>query len=106
MLGLLRTSLIAARATSAPLPTALALAKKTSLPFIPTDWVFRFLPYLVRDRVRFMYRFNQISFGMGLGYALLYCHTQYKCDHYEGFYESPYNKWKKHQLEKQNLLEE
>ena len=40
--------------------------KRTSLPFVPTDWVFRFLPYICRDRVRFMYRFNQLSFGMGL----------------------------------------
>merc|ERR1719436_1289319 len=105
ILGLLRTSLAAARATSARSPTALVQVKKTSLPFIPTDWVFRFFPYLARDRVRFMYRFNQISFGMGLGYALFYCHTPYKNDHYEGFYESPLYRWKKSSLEKQGLLE-
>merc|ERR1719150_3238250 len=106
MLGLLRTSLLAARATAARLPAPLAVAKKTSLPFIPTDWVFRFLPYLSRDKVRFMYRFNQISFLMGLGYFYLWCHAPYKCDHYEGFYESPLYRYVKSKLEKTGQLEE
>merc|ERR1719277_371902 len=104
MLGLLRTALAASR-SAAPC-VRLTQVKKTSLPFIPTDWIFRFFPYICKDRVRFMYRFNQISFLMGLGYFYLWCHKPYGCDHYDGFYESPLYLYTKGQLEKTGQLEE
>merc|ERR1711920_534455 len=88
------------------LPGSVAVVKKTSLPFVPTDWIFRFFPYICRDRVRFMFRFNQISFLMGLGYFYLWCHKPYARDHYDGFYESPLFLYTKHQLEKTGQLEE
>ena len=75
MLGLMRSGVAAARRPPLTrLHMSVAVAKSTSLPFVPTDWVFRFFPYICRDRVRFMLRFNQISFGMGLGYNL-WSHT-------------------------------
>lgn len=76
------------------------------MPFVPTDWVFKWFPYICRDRVRFMFRFNQISFGMGLGYFYLWCHTPFKCDHYDHFYESPLYRWVKSDMEKTGQLEE
>merc|ERR1712107_713847 len=107
MLGLLRSAVTASRRV---LPTtvekALAVPKVTALPFVPTDWVFRFFPYFCRDRVRFMLRFNQISFGMGLGYFYLWCHAPYKCDNYDHFYESPLYLKVKGDLEKAGELEE
>merc|ERR1719270_2970793 len=102
MVGLLRTAvaagLRASPARSAQLPPALTGAKAGSLPFIPTDWIFRFFPYICRDRVRFMLRFNQLSFAMGFGYLMVWGHQPYKCDHYEGFYESPLHRHTKNQL--------
>merc|ERR1719277_156486 len=107
MLGLLRTAASAARRGPAVrLPPAVTQAKSTALPFIPTDWVFRFFPYICRDRVRFMLRFNQISFLMGLGYFYLWAHMPYKNDHYEGFYESPLYRYVEGELEKTGQLEE
>merc|ERR1719158_1457815 len=108
MLGLLRTAAsAAARAKAgAALPRSLVQAKGSSLPFIPTDWVFRFFPYICRDRVRFMLRFNQLSFAMGFGYLMVWGHQPYKCDHYEGFYESPLYRHTKNQLAKTGQLEE
>eukprot|EP00928_Gymnodinium_smaydae_P076478 TRINITY_DN5950_c0_g2_i1.p3 TRINITY_DN5950_c0_g2~~TRINITY_DN5950_c0_g2_i1.p3 ORF type:complete len:124 (-),score=34.98 TRINITY_DN5950_c0_g2_i1:134-505(-) len=109
MLGLLRSSLlVASRRASAAAAAAprLAEAKATSLPFIPADWVFRFAPYICRDRVRFMLRFNQISFGMGLGFFYLWCHTPFECANYDHFYESPLYNYVKRELEKTGQLEE
>merc|ERR1719188_2302762 len=108
MLGLLRTAAAAAgrRGAAASGGGAVAQARVTSLPFVPTDWVFRFFPYISRDRVRFLLRFNQISFCMGLGYFYLWAHAPYKNDHYEGFYESPLYRYTRHELEKTGQLEE
>lgn len=53
MLGLLRSAAVAAARASrggAALPGAVARAPVASLPFIPTDWVFRFAPSICRDR--------------------------------------------------------
>merc|ERR1719230_713203 len=100
MVCLLRSAVaVARRGPAVRLPPAVTQAKSTALPFVPTDWVFRFFPYICRDRVRFMLRFNQISFGMGLGYMYLWCHAPYKCDHYDGFYESPLYKYVRGSLE-------
>merc|ERR1719411_1767462 len=96
----------AAAAARAHQPTALSLARQTGLPFVPTDWVFRFFPFICRDRVRFLYRFNQISFFMGLGYFYLWCHTPFACTHYEGFWESPYYRYVKWEMYKTGELEE
>merc|ERR1719419_562618 len=108
MLGLLHTVVASGlRASAQPrLPTALFKAKATSLPFVPTDWIFRFFPYICRDRVRFMWHFNQISFGMSFGYFYLWCHSPYKADHYDGFAESPLYKYVKGNLERSGQLEE
>mmetsp|Transcript_88410 Transcript_88410/g.258404 ORF Transcript_88410/g.258404 Transcript_88410/m.258404 type:complete len:121 (-) Transcript_88410:159-521(-) len=106
MLGLLRTAVAAGVRAEARLPAAVTNAKVTSLPFVPTDWVFRFFPYICRDRVRFMLRFNQISFMMGFGYFYFWCHTPFKCDHYDGFYESPLYKYVRGSLERSGKLEE
>merc|ERR1711897_116687 len=88
------------------LPRAVTDARLGSLPFVPTDWVFRWFPYFCRDRVRFMLRFNQISFGMGLGYFYLWCHAPYKCDNYDHFYESPLYLSVKGNLESTGQLDE
>mmetsp|Transcript_114930 Transcript_114930/g.297885 ORF Transcript_114930/g.297885 Transcript_114930/m.297885 type:complete len:125 (-) Transcript_114930:95-469(-) len=109
MLGLLRTAVAAAAqrpVAAVQLPRSIVQAKANSLPFIPTDWIFRFFPYISRDRVRFLLRFNQISFLMGLGYFYLWAHAPYKCDHYEGFYESPLYRYTRGELEKTGQLEE
>merc|ERR1711976_1105473 len=108
MLGVLRTAVAAGMRSPAhvQLPSAVANAKSRCLPFIPTDWIFRFFPYVCRDRVRFMLRFNQISFAMGFGYLMVWSHAPYKCDHYEGFYESPLYRHTVNQLSKTGQLEE
>merc|ERR1719384_1088550 len=110
MLGLFRTAVAAgsrsSQASPARLPVALAGAKSTSLPFVPTDWIFRFFPYICRDRVRFMLRFNQLSFAMGFGYLFWWSHMPYKCDHYEGFYESPLYRYTREKLRRTGQLEE
>merc|ERR1712194_540923 len=88
------------------LPASLAQASKKSIPFVPVDWVFRFFPYFSRDKVRFMLRFNQISFGCGIGYFYLYAHTPYKADNYDHFDESMLYKYVKGNMEKTRQLEE
>merc|ERR1719444_690058 len=108
MLGLLRSA-AAAAARRSPCTLAAGAAgavRTTSLPFIPADWVFRFAPYICRDRVRFMLRFNQISFGMGLGFFYLWCHTPFECSNYDHFYESPLYNYVRRELEKTGELEE
>eukprot|EP00932_Pfiesteria_piscicida_P015265 SRR837773.27307.p3 GENE.SRR837773.27307~~SRR837773.27307.p3 ORF type:complete len:118 (-),score=46.66 SRR837773.27307:56-409(-) len=103
MFGLLR---LAAAAPRARLPASLTLARVQSIPFMPTDWMFRFFPYFSKDRVRWLLRFNQISFMMGFGYLFFWGHTPYGCDHYEGFYESPLYRYVRGNLEKTGQLEE
>eukprot|EP00927_Polykrikos_kofoidii_P052901 TRINITY_DN46930_c0_g1_i1.p1 TRINITY_DN46930_c0_g1~~TRINITY_DN46930_c0_g1_i1.p1 ORF type:complete len:117 (-),score=9.98 TRINITY_DN46930_c0_g1_i1:33-383(-) len=103
MLGLLRT---ACRLASRRLPAPVAEHQVKSIPFVPTDWIFRYTPYFCRDRVRFMLRFNQISFGMGLGFFYFYCHTPFAADNYDHFWESPLYRWTKGNLEKSGQLEE
>eukprot|EP00444_Apocalathium_aciculiferum_P010219 CAMPEP_0183388072 /NCGR_PEP_ID=MMETSP0370-20130417/3789_1 /TAXON_ID=268820 /ORGANISM="Peridinium aciculiferum, Strain PAER-2" /LENGTH=139 /DNA_ID=CAMNT_0025566893 /DNA_START=151 /DNA_END=571 /DNA_ORIENTATION=+ len=44
--------------------------------------------------------------AMGFGFFYLWAHTPYKCDHYEGFYESPLYNFVKADLEKTGQLEE
>mmetsp|Transcript_41908 Transcript_41908/g.110989 ORF Transcript_41908/g.110989 Transcript_41908/m.110989 type:complete len:126 (-) Transcript_41908:85-462(-) len=106
MLGLLRTALAASRLAVPRLPVRVTKAKKNSLPFIPTDWTFRFLPWFTRDKVRFMYRFNQISFAMGFGLFYFYFHTPFEASSYDHFYESPLYRWTKSGLERTGQLEE
>merc|ERR1719384_946125 len=108
MFGLLRATATAARLSAARTATSSSVAEVRSkcIPFVPVDWIFRFFPYFCRDRVRFMLRFNQICFGMGLGYFYLWCHAPYKADHYDGFYESPLYRHVKSKLAKTGQLEE
>eukprot|EP00930_Biecheleria_cincta_P040771 TRINITY_DN27927_c0_g1_i1.p1 TRINITY_DN27927_c0_g1~~TRINITY_DN27927_c0_g1_i1.p1 ORF type:complete len:144 (+),score=15.13 TRINITY_DN27927_c0_g1_i1:59-433(+) len=108
MAGLLRAALRAGLASGprVQMPASLARANEASIPFVPVDWVFRFFPYFSRDKVRFMFRFNQISFGCGLGYFYLWCHTPYKCDNYDHFDESMLYKYVKGNMEKTGQLEE
>ena len=80
--------------------------KAASLPFVPTDWVFYWMPYICCDRVRFMWRFNQISFMMGFGFLYFWCHKPFAGDHYAHFYESPLYTWVKNDLAKTGQLEE
>eukprot|EP00933_Yihiella_yeosuensis_P024583 TRINITY_DN1906_c0_g1_i1.p1 TRINITY_DN1906_c0_g1~~TRINITY_DN1906_c0_g1_i1.p1 ORF type:complete len:125 (+),score=22.35 TRINITY_DN1906_c0_g1_i1:76-450(+) len=106
MAGILRTAVAAGRLVTPRLPGSLTQANKSSIPFVPTDWVFRYFPWFSRDKVRFMLRFNQISFFMGLGYFYLWCHTPYKSDSYEHFWESPLYKYVRGNLAKTGELEE
>merc|ERR1740116_391905 len=109
MAGLLRVAVAAGlRSPSSPvkLPVALSGAKTSGIPFIPTDWIFRFFPFMCRDRVRFMLRFNQLSFAMGFSYLMWWGHTPYKADHYEGFYESPLYRHTREQLRRTGQLDE
>mmetsp|Transcript_98457 Transcript_98457/g.195278 ORF Transcript_98457/g.195278 Transcript_98457/m.195278 type:complete len:150 (-) Transcript_98457:84-533(-) len=106
MFGLLRAAIVTSRFSGLRLPSKLVTASTKSLPFIPTDWVFRFAPYICRDRVRFMLRFNQISFGTSLAWFYLFAHAPYTYDHYEGFYESPLYCYVKGGLERSGQLEE
>mmetsp|Transcript_98752 Transcript_98752/g.195786 ORF Transcript_98752/g.195786 Transcript_98752/m.195786 type:complete len:125 (+) Transcript_98752:67-441(+) len=106
MFGIIRTAVAVCRLSASRLPNVLNKANTNSLPFIPTDWVFRFAPYICRDRVRFMLRFNQISFGTSLAWFYLFAHAPYTYDHYEGFYESPLYNFVKGNLERSGQLEE
>eukprot|EP00929_Paragymnodinium_shiwhaense_P037652 TRINITY_DN2001_c0_g4_i1.p1 TRINITY_DN2001_c0_g4~~TRINITY_DN2001_c0_g4_i1.p1 ORF type:complete len:127 (-),score=29.67 TRINITY_DN2001_c0_g4_i1:135-515(-) len=109
MLGLLRSAVAAGRATAARRPNQVVQqAKNTAIiPFVPVDWVFRFCRYgWVRDRVRFLYWFNVMAFGIGFFYMTLYAHTPYACSNYDHFYESPLYKYVRGNLEKTGQLEE
>mmetsp|Transcript_72860 Transcript_72860/g.117448 ORF Transcript_72860/g.117448 Transcript_72860/m.117448 type:complete len:134 (+) Transcript_72860:2-403(+) len=106
MAGLLRAALAANARASPRLPASLTQANRASMPFIPQDWVFRFFPGLTRDKVRFMLRFNQVSFSMGLGFFYLWCHTPYKCDQYDHFEESYLFSWVKGNMQKTGEYDE
>eukprot|EP00933_Yihiella_yeosuensis_P024585 TRINITY_DN1906_c0_g1_i3.p2 TRINITY_DN1906_c0_g1~~TRINITY_DN1906_c0_g1_i3.p2 ORF type:complete len:124 (+),score=19.49 TRINITY_DN1906_c0_g1_i3:66-437(+) len=105
MVGILRAAVATGRLSAPRLPSSLTQTNR-SIPFVPTDWVFRYFPWFSRDKVRFMLRFNQISFFMGLGYFYLWCHTPYKSDSYEHFWESPLYRYVRGNLEKTGELEE
>ena len=68
---------------------SLAEVRPALRPLRLLDWILRYLPYFSRYRVRFMLRFNQFSFCMGLGYLYLWCHTPFKCDGYDHFCSGP-----------------
>mmetsp|Transcript_26392 Transcript_26392/g.76141 ORF Transcript_26392/g.76141 Transcript_26392/m.76141 type:complete len:127 (+) Transcript_26392:96-476(+) len=112
MLGLLRTAVAAASvrrsATAAKklVPRSLSQASTTSIPFVPADWIFRFFPFMCRDRVRYMLHFQVLSFCMGLGYFYLWAHQPYAADHYGGWYESPLYNYIRFNLQKNGQLEE
>mmetsp|Transcript_4842 Transcript_4842/g.6808 ORF Transcript_4842/g.6808 Transcript_4842/m.6808 type:complete len:115 (+) Transcript_4842:83-427(+) len=103
MMGLLR---IVSRGAAPQLPRTVVNTPATSLPFIPTDWVFRFMPWISRDRVRFLLRFNQISFVFGFGFILFFAHTPYGGAGYDHLWKSPLYNWKYTQLEKTGELED
>eukprot|EP00931_Biecheleriopsis_adriatica_P041094 TRINITY_DN2352_c0_g2_i1.p1 TRINITY_DN2352_c0_g2~~TRINITY_DN2352_c0_g2_i1.p1 ORF type:complete len:122 (-),score=18.86 TRINITY_DN2352_c0_g2_i1:72-437(-) len=105
MSGLLRR-LLSAPLVQPRLPSCLMQARSSSIPFVPVDWVFRFLPYMSRDKVRFMLRFNQVSFMCGFGYFYFWAHTPYQCDSYDHFDESYLYQYVKGNLEKSGQLEE
>merc|ERR1711964_540869 len=93
---------------SARLPVAITAAKHTSIPGIPVDWIFKFFPRVCRDRVRFMWRFNQISFLSGFGYVYWWSHMPFKGAHYEGMSPksaSPLYWYRLRQLENSGKLE-
>merc|ERR1719282_1316783 len=107
MLGLLRTSILASRASAAArVPQTTLMVRQRSLPFIPTDWMFRFFPAFCRDRARFFYRFQVISFLMGFGLLLGYFHQPFVDDNYDHYWESPLYLYTKSQLHKTGQLEE
>jgi len=93
------------RCSSAVASPALAFCRN-AIAFVPGDWVFRFFPYFSRDKVRYMLRFNQISFGMGLGYMYLWCHAPFEGAHYGHEYKSPLYRYVENSLFKSGQLEE
>merc|ERR1712137_1200558 len=105
-MGLFAASLRVGFASAASKAVCVARTRSASLPFLPVDWIFRFAPYFSRDRVRYMYRFNQISFVMGYGLLLGYYHQPFAGDHYDHAYESPLYRWVKADLERSGQLEE
>merc|ERR1712107_936159 len=107
MFGLLRCAVAAGRAVPKAKPnlTGLVEARATSIPFVPTDWVFRYMPWLCRDRVRFMYNFNILSFFMGFGYMMIWCHAPFESESYDHFAESPLYNWVRNDLAKTGQLE-
>merc|ERR1712107_347796 len=102
-MGLLR---IAAAVTKARPVAAVNSVKSTNLPFFPVDWAFRFFPYMTRDRVRFMYRCNQIYFGMGFFLLLGYYARPFHGDNYDHIYASTYYARVRTQLYNSGQLEE
>ena len=111
MAGILRTAITAARLAtplrSLRLPQAVTQAKSNCLiPFFPVDWIFRFFPFICRDRVRFIYRFNIMSFTCGFGYIMFFAHAPYQWDSYDHFAHSPLYEWVKGRLEANGKLDE
>merc|ERR1719262_1286856 len=102
MLGLLRTACAAAQASTARRTADLT----RSMPFVPTDWVFRFFPKFSRDKVRYMYYHNVVSTVGGLGFFYLYCHTPHADDNYCHEYISPMQKWVKNSMYNDGSLDE
>merc|ERR1712139_545273 len=89
MFGLLRVAAAAGRLRAPASANKVASigvnnirATNIPLPYVPPDWIFRYLPGFCKDRVRFSYRFNQVSFLFGFGY-LLFCHTPYMAADYD-----------------------
>mmetsp|Transcript_31260 Transcript_31260/g.71372 ORF Transcript_31260/g.71372 Transcript_31260/m.71372 type:complete len:125 (+) Transcript_31260:76-450(+) len=106
MLGLLRMSMRSNRAGMNRATAPLAKAPRSCLPFIPTDWVFNWMPYMTRDKVRFLFRFNQISFLMGFGFVYLWCHVPFAGADYDHVPTWPLYRWTYARLERTGELEE
>mmetsp|Transcript_19045 Transcript_19045/g.34448 ORF Transcript_19045/g.34448 Transcript_19045/m.34448 type:complete len:126 (-) Transcript_19045:110-487(-) len=106
MLGLLRMSMRSSCSGMNRATAPLAKAPTSCLPFVPTDWVFRFFPYMTRDKVRFFYRFNQISFAMGFLYVYLWAHVPYAGADYDHVPTWPLYRWTYANLERTGQLEE
>ena len=102
-MGLLRVTSAAARARPS---AALNNVRSRGLPFVPVDWMFRFMPYYTRDRVRFMYNMNRVYFMTGFGLLLGYYHMPFTGDHYDHFHESYWYLYRKNQLYNSGTLAE
>ncbi|CAJ1453686.1 unnamed protein product [Effrenium voratum] len=106
-MALLRAATRAAKGAAAgKLPQSLTQASSNSIPFVPVDWVFRFFPRWTRDKVRFLVRYYQISFFMGLGGLYFFAHPPYQGDHYDHFEKSWMYEWTESRLKKTGQLEE
>merc|ERR1719331_2673972 len=106
MLGLLRIALNAARLSMPKLPANIMQSRVTSIPFVPMDWVFRWFPYFTRDKVRFMLRFNQVSFLMGFGYMYVISHPPGLGAHYGHEWKSPLYNYTKERLDRTGQYDE
>ena len=102
MLGLLRTACAASRASTARQTIDIS----RSLPFLPQDWVFRFFPKFTRDKVRYMYFYNQVSVLGGFLFFYLYCHTPHADDNYYHEHESWMEQSVKNAMWKSGKLDE
>merc|ERR1711874_700109 len=105
--GLLRTACAAGRLASprAPLRSLLKV-KERCIPFIPTDWIFRFCKPICRDKVRYIYQFNIFSFGFGYCWVLGFAHTPFEGAGYDHLRHSPLFNYTRESLHRKGLLEE
>eukprot|EP00811_Abedinium_folium_P012808 NODE_21896_length_731_cov_8.283113.p1 GENE.NODE_21896_length_731_cov_8.283113~~NODE_21896_length_731_cov_8.283113.p1 ORF type:complete len:156 (+),score=30.35 NODE_21896_length_731_cov_8.283113:68-469(+) len=106
MLDLLRTTMRVTRMGGSRVPQARSVAKTCYIPFFPMEWTFQLFPKSTRDKVRFMYRWNQIALASGFGIVLFVYHTPYEGASYLHLYHSPLYRWALWKLHKSNMYEE
>lgn len=106
MLGLLKASARVAGSLTPQVTPMCKLVKTTSyIPAFPMDWFFRFFPRFSRDKVRFLYRWNQIAFVIGGG-IVFYFHTPYEGANYHHLYHSWLFNWTVSELKKTDTYDE